>query len=163
LTWPPYDPRDNRPFLAPDVYTPLTSADYRSNIDPALRAIVERGSMPSLSARIESALSRGDTAGAAKLLAAASADVANRFRSPEAELNDLGYRLLNAQQLSAAIAVFRINANGFPRSANVWDSLGEALLIGGRRDEAIVSYRRALEVDPEFRSSREALDRLGVR
>ena len=59
------------------------------------------------------------------------------------------------------MAVFRLNADAFPRSANVWDSLGEALLAAGRRDEGIASYRHALEIDPEFVSARQALERLG--
>jgi hypothetical protein len=162
LAWPPYDPRDRRDFLAPAIYTPLTSADYRANVDPAMRAILARGATPPLADRVEAAVLRGDTLGAARLVEEARADVANRFRSPEGEVNALGYRLLNAHQPPAAITVFRINARVFPHSANVWDSLGEALLAAGRRDEAIGAYRRALEIDPEFASSRQALERLGV-
>jgi len=59
--------------------------------------------------------------------------------------------------------VFGINARTFPRSANAWDSLGEALLLAGNRDAGISAYRKALEIDPDFASSRQALERLGVR
>jgi Flp pilus assembly protein TadD len=93
----------------------------------------------------------------------ASRDVANRFRSPEADVNALGYRMLRSGRVSVAIAVFRLNTRVFPMSANVWDSLGEALLAADRRDEAIASYRRALEIDPEFASATQALERLGVQ
>jgi tetratricopeptide (TPR) repeat protein len=93
----------------------------------------------------------------------ASRDVANRFRSPEADVNALGYRLLGAGRVPEAIDVFRVNTVAFPESANVWDSLGEALLAADRHDEAIASYRRALAIDPEFASATEALERLGVR
>ena len=58
---------------------------------------------------------------------------------------------------------FRINAAAFPASANVWDSLGEALLASGQRDEAIAAYRKALEIDPHFASAANALERLGLR
>jgi len=51
----------------------------------------------------------------------------------------------------------------YPRSANTYDSLGEALLAAGRRDEAIAAYRRAVAIDPEFGSSVQALRRLGVQ
>jgi hypothetical protein len=162
LIWPPYDPRDRREFLAPAIYTPLTSADYRANVDPALQAIRTRTTAPSIAGRVEAAVQHGDTLVAARLLAEARADVANRFRSPEADVNALGYRLLNAQRVREAIAVFRLNTREFPRSANVWDSLGEALIVAGQREAGVAAYRRALEIDPQFRSSQDALRRLGL-
>lgn len=162
LPWNPYDPRDDRDFVAPDVYTPLTAADYRANVDPAMRAILARSAVPSLADRIETAVAAGDSAAAARLVEAAAADPANRFRSPEADVNALGYRLLRSGNTAAALLAFRINADAFPGSANVWDSLGEALLAAGRREEAIASYRKALERDPDFASALHALERLGV-
>jgi hypothetical protein len=162
LIWPPYDPRDRREFLAPAIYTPLTSADYRANVDPALQAIRTRTTAPSIAGRVEAAVQHGDTLVAARLLAEARTEVANRFRSPEADVNALGYRLLNAQRVREAIAVFRLNTREFPRSANVWDSLGEALIVAGQREAGVAAYRRALEIDPQFRSSQDALRRLGL-
>ena len=163
LTWPPYDPRDRRDFLAPSVYAPLTSAQFRANADPAMRAILARGAAPALGTRIEEAVLRGDTAAAERIVAEARADVANRFRSPEADVNRAGYGLVAAGKLPAALAVFRINTRMFPRSANVWDSFGEALLLAGDRDAGIAAYRKALTIDGDFAPSRQALERLGVQ
>lgn len=162
LAWPPYDPRDRREFLAPAVFAPLTSAAFRANADPAMQAILSRGAEPPLGARVEEAVLRGDTAAAAQLVTAAQHAVANRFRSPEAEVNAAGYRLVNAGKLPAALAVFRINTRAFPGSANAWDSYGEALLAAGRREEGIDAYRKALAIDADFPPSRQALERLGV-
>jgi hypothetical protein len=160
LTWPPYDPRDRRDFLAPAIYAPLTSAEYRANIDPAIRAIREAATTPSLAQSLEAAVMRGDTLAGARLIAEARAAVTNRFRTPEAEVNALGYRLLNAHHRPEAIAVFRLNAGAFPASANVWDSLGEALLVDGQRDAAIAAYRHALDIEPDYPPSVEALRRI---
>lgn len=162
LTWPPYDPRDRRDFLAPALYTPMTSAAYRANRDPALEAIQAIGLAPALTAQVETAVGRGDSAEAFRLVDAARRAPLNRFRSHEAEINALGYRLLNTRQVPAAITVFGINTRVFPGSANVWDSLGEAFILAGRREEGIAAYRRALAIDPTFGSSRQALARLGV-
>jgi len=57
--------------------------------------------------------------------------------------------------------VFRINVALFPRSGNVYDSLGEALERANRKDQAIAAYRRALSLNPNLGSSRDALRRLG--
>lgn len=162
LAWPPYDPRNREDFLAPAIYAPLTSADFQANVDPAMRAIAARVSGKPLGAAVEEAVLRGDTLAAERLVAEARSAVANRFRSPEAEVNTLGYRLANGGNVPAALAVFRINTRVFPHSANAWDSFGETLLAAGRRDEGIAAYRQALEIDKDFPSSRQALERLGV-
>ena len=154
---------DRRAFVPPAIYAPLTSADYRRGVDPALAAILATNSGPSVAELVEQAIVAGDTARAELALREAQGAVANRFRSLEAEVNALGYRLLGAGAIDRAIAVFRVNTRVYPKSANTFDSLGEALLTAGRREESITSYRHALEIDPAFPPSVQALERLGVR
>ena len=50
-----------------------------------------------------------------------------------------------------------------PRSANAFDSLGEAYRAQGDRELAIRSYEKALELDPNMRSAIEALKELRSR
>jgi tetratricopeptide (TPR) repeat protein len=161
LPWYPADPKDSRPFIAPRLYAPLTSAAYRANVDPAMQAILKY-SGATTSSSVEAAILRGDTASALQIVTDASRDPANRFRSPEADINTLGYRLLQSDH-AAALAVFRINTRAFPNSPNAWDSYGEALLTDGKKDAAIAAYRKAVELRPGFPSSTEALQRLGIR
>jgi tetratricopeptide (TPR) repeat protein len=75
-------------------------------------------------------------------------------------VNSLGYRLLGAEQVDRAIEVFLVNTEQFPRSANVWDSLGDGYRAKGRIEQAIASYRKALEIDPNFEASRRNLAEL---
>jgi tetratricopeptide (TPR) repeat protein len=80
----------------------------------------------------------------------------------EAELNRLGYHALNSwRDVSRAIAVFRLNVRGFPQSANVYDSLGEAYLVEGDTIRARVNYQRSLELDPDNSNARDILMRIG--
>jgi len=65
---------------------------------------------------------------------------------PEGAVNLAGYRLLGAGRQEEALAVFRDNVARYPASANVHDSLGEALERAGRLEEARDSYARAVEV-----------------
>jgi predicted alpha/beta superfamily hydrolase len=65
---------------------------------------------------------------------------------PEGAVNLAGYRLLGAGRREEALAVFRHNVARFPASANVHDSLGEALEGAGRLEEARESYGRAVEL-----------------
>lgn len=75
----------------------------------------------------------------------------------ERSLNAVGYELLGEGKAADAVAVFRLNAEQFPESGNVWDSLGEGLLAAGEREAAIESYERSLELDPENDNAREKL------
>ena len=59
-----------------------------------------------------------------------------------------------------AIEVFKLNVEDHPDSFNVHDSLGEAYMLAGNREEAIKSYKAALKIDPNFGSSLDALRRL---
>jgi D-alanyl-D-alanine carboxypeptidase len=107
------------------------------------------------------AISRGPEAVRADLERMA-AD-AGRYYLDESEINSLGYHSLSRRRdPRAAVAIFAFNAHAFPRSVNVYDSLGEAELAAGDRGAAIRDYRKVLELDPHNRNAAKMLERLGV-
>jgi len=63
----------------------------------------------------------------------------------ENAINQLGYQYLGREDFDRAIEVFSYNVELFPDSANVYDSLGEALENAGRLEEALASYSKAVE------------------
>lgn len=67
----------------------------------------------------------------------------------EAQLNGLGYRYLQKDQLPEAFAIMKLNVELFPESGNTHDSYGEVLLKQGQKDLALAEYRRSLELDPK--------------
>lgn len=76
----------------------------------------------------------------------------NRFKGvylSESELNGLGYKYLQQDKLSEAVEIFKINVDAFPKSFNVYDSLGEAYLKKGERELAVANYKRSLALNPE--------------
>jgi tetratricopeptide (TPR) repeat protein len=44
-----------------------------------------------------------------------------------------------------AISLFEYNVENYPNSANVYDSLGEALEGAGRAEDALAAYSKAVE------------------
>jgi len=76
---------------------------------------------------------------------------------PEQVLNRLGYMELGKGQFDAAIRVFELNAQKYPHSANVYDSLGEAYLKKGDRERAILNYRKSLAINPQNPNARRVL------
>jgi CubicO group peptidase (beta-lactamase class C family) len=82
------------------------------------------------------------------------------FDFAERELNLLGYTLLQRGRVTDAIDVFLLNVEAYPKSSNVYDSLGEAYAVHGDRDLAIANYKKSIELDPKNTNGAEALKRL---
>ncbi|WP_073974036.1 serine hydrolase domain-containing protein [Erythrobacter donghaensis] len=83
-----------------------------------------------------------------------------RWTTTSAGMNQLGYDLLRNGYEALALDAFRLNLVLNPDDANAYDSYGEALAVNGRRGDAILAYRRALELEPDNKARRAALDRL---
>jgi len=78
----------------------------------------------------------------------------------ENELNTLGYQLMWRQMLPEAIAIFELNIQEHPESANLYDSMGEAYMNNGQKELAIQSYEKSLELNPENANAVEMLKKL---
>lgn len=78
----------------------------------------------------------------------------------EGALNTMGYKLMGEGKLAEATRVFEANAKAFPSSANVFDSLAEAYLRAGKREQAIEMYKKSLGLNPMNVSAREMLKQL---
>ncbi len=85
-----------------------------------------------------------------------------RYDVNESEVNRFGYYLMSRGAVTDAVQVFTMNVTAFPRSANVYDSLGEASLARGDTAAAITNYRRSLELDPRNTNASDVLKRLGA-
>ena len=151
---------DRRDFIAPDLYTPLHAADVMAGRDPALEAILASSGKRPFEVELEEAVAAGDLDRATALFETARSATIHRFVDFEPVVNALGYRFLGRDEIPHAIAVFELNAQAYPGSANVHDSLGEAFAAAGRREEALAAYQRSLEIDPELTTALHAVHRL---
>ena len=84
----------------------------------------------------------------------------NAVLFPEAETNQLGYQLLQAGNSKDAIAVFQMNVEEYPRSANVYDSLSDGYLAIGNKEEALKYARKTIEVLDEDTNATAELKQL---
>jgi predicted alpha/beta superfamily hydrolase len=88
--------------------------------------------------------------------------------APEVSVNRLGYQALAQKNLPAALSFFRYNAATYPDSANVYDSLGDALEANGSLEEALASLTKAAELgqkngDANTKAFKANADRVRVK
>jgi CubicO group peptidase (beta-lactamase class C family) len=72
-------------------------------------------------------------------------------------LNNLGYDLLFDGKIDEALDIFKLNTELFPAVGNCWDSYGEALLKKGDKQAALSAYKKALEINPNIPSAKQAV------
>ena len=78
----------------------------------------------------------------------------------EASINAVGYHRLMDEKIDEAIALFSLNVLEYPDSWNAFDSLAEAQLKKGNREDAIKNYKRSLELNPENANGQAVLKEL---
>ncbi len=87
-----------------------------------------------------------------------------RYYLSEDDMNELGLQLLYAatytNHLAHALAVLKQNTIWFPEAFNTFDSYGEALAFTGNKKAAIQMYRKSLELNPNNKGGKEALEKL---
>ncbi len=66
----------------------------------------------------------------------------------ESEIDAIGYMWMKEyENIEIAIQVLQLNSQLYPKSSNVYDSLGEAYLKNGQKKEAIINYKKSLKLE----------------
>jgi CubicO group peptidase (beta-lactamase class C family) len=84
----------------------------------------------------------------------------NKAALIERIINNRGYDLLSKNKLKEAIDIFKLNVFAFPRSANAFDSLGEAYMEAGNKNLAIENYKKSLLLNPDNANAQDMLKKL---
>lgn len=87
-------------------------------------------------------------------------DFPDKYAFRENVLNELGYALIKENRLKEAIEILKLNAAEYPKSFNVFDSLGEAYMYANQNVLAIENYAKSLTLNPENKSAIENLKKL---
>lgn len=80
--------------------------------------------------------------------------------SDDETLVDLGYDLIDEQQLGQAAAIFRFNLEQHPGSSYSHDGLADVALAQGDTAQAVRSFEQALALDPSNEYAKAAIERL---
>ncbi|MFN8344158.1 MAG: DUF2911 domain-containing protein [Spirosomataceae bacterium] len=106
------------------------------------QAITQNKSFATLNIKAGLLKSAGKTAEAEKIMADALPI------ATENELNLYGYQFLNEGNHDKGIEILALATQRFPKSANAWDSLGEAYALKGDKENAVKYFKKSLSMDP---------------
>jgi CubicO group peptidase (beta-lactamase class C family) len=81
----------------------------------------------------------------------------------EGEMNATGYQFLESASAKEAAEIFRLNIIAFPKSSNVYDSYGEALMVLGNKSEGIENYKKSVKLNPGNEGGIRILKANGVK
>jgi len=85
---------------------------------------------------------------------------AAKYKTNEVGMNNLGYLFLQQGKTKEAVEVLKLNVEWYPKSANVYDSYGEALAAAGDIENAILNYKKSIELNPNNDAGKEMLKKL---
>ena len=123
LYWQFWDPRDTRPWIAPQIAAPLTVEAYAAGRDPALEAIAHYVPQPPLTERLKPLLVAGDSAAAWQAVEAFRANPVNAWQVPADSLDAVDQTLQAegnkdaaalAERLRSRLAIEAPSAGGGP-------------------------------------------------
>lgn len=124
---------------------------------PAPLSRVRQITFPTLAAMMVTALAEGGIDAMVAMYREWKSAPATSGQFTEVQINQLGYELMGQGNLDAAIAVFELNVESYPRSFNTYDSLAEAYMNDGQQERAIEFYEKSLELNP---ANQNAVDKL---
>jgi hypothetical protein len=78
----------------------------------------------------------------------------------EPVINSVGYIFLGVNKIKEAIQVFELNVKEHPKSANTYDSLGEAYFVYKAYEASKKSYQKSLELNPRNRNAARMLEKI---
>jgi tetratricopeptide (TPR) repeat protein len=82
----------------------------------------------------------------------------SNYNISENELNDFGYELMKSKKVNEALEIFTLNTKLYPNGFNTFDSLGECLLLLGKKEEGIEAYKRSLQLNSENENARKIIN-----
>ncbi len=90
--------------------------------------------------------SPGGPAKVSQMLAEARKSDPKATLFPEDLVNVVGYEHLQSGDTKGAVEILKLNAEAYPNSTNVYDSLSDAYLADGQKELALVNVKKAMEM-----------------
>lgn len=71
------------------------------------------------------------------------------MKPDEEYINGLGYQFMSMKQLKKSEEFFKLNIANYPKSFNVYDSLGDFYAANGEKEKAIENYKKSISLNKD--------------
>lgn len=132
----------------------------RTNYSTLLEMWSAATGQQSAASKLYALIDEGAGEDAVRAVMAARGDKPSKYFYAENLINGYGYRFLQEDNALKAVRLFKINAELYPDSWNVYDSLAEALLRSGDTAAAEKMYAKSVSLKPDSKSGIEALEKI---
>jgi tetratricopeptide (TPR) repeat protein len=81
----------------------------------------------------------------------------SKYDLSEDGINNFGYELMRGGKELEASKIFKLNTELYPNGFNTFDSYGECLLKLGDKANAVIAYKKSLELNPDNKNAEKVL------
>lgn len=152
---PDYDPLTN--MLSDSVGVLLELSAYR---DSFINRILGVGTPPGVADTINRTLRSSGAEAAVAVYRNLRANRPTAFAFDADQLDVLGHQLAEQGRLADALTILRLNADVYPKTPGILESLGATQALANDAAGALMSYRLALQSFPNSTSAREMVRHL---
>jgi tetratricopeptide (TPR) repeat protein len=150
LWWQNMDARDKRKCTSPDLAVDMSFNDYYNHVDPAMEVIEHYQSKQApIDKQLTLMLWYGKYEEVVKLASDYLKDPLHRYYKGvlEEKLLGFGSDFINNYRIADANKIMGIGIHLFPESANLHYHYAESLMLLGKKEEAIRSFKTAISKD----------------
>ena len=84
----------------------------------------------------------------------------SKYDLSESAINGFCYQLMNQGKKEEALELLKLNTELYPNGFNAFDSYGECLLLLGDKENAIIAYKKSLELNPLNKNAEKVLSEI---
>lgn len=82
----------------------------------------------------------------------------SEYNITESGINSFAYELMHAGKVDDALQIFKLNTELYPNAYNAFDSYGECLMKLNKKKEALIAYKKSLDLNPNNSTAKKILE-----
>lgn len=156
--WRDWSVDEKRPWVAPDIYVELSSADYAANRDPVLDKVISYKAPETLYGQLKEKIEMSGIEAAVSHYYKFRYSPRTAHIKAEEALIKVGDYLMDQGEFKEAGYVYLACVRDYPDSFKAHLGLGKVYLKQKKKKQAVETLKKALLINPQSREAKELLE-----